>query len=90
MTDESVSDWNGIEIYTVGHSTRTLEQLVSLLRSFRVTLLVDVRSIPRSRRNPQFNGDSLGAALGPVGLEYLQIRRLGGLRRPRPDSPNAG
>jgi uncharacterized protein (DUF488 family) len=77
-------------IYTVGHSTRSLDELVALLRSFGVTTLVDVRTIPRSRHNPQFNTDALGPALGPHGLTYVHQPALGGLRKPRKDSLNAG
>jgi uncharacterized protein (DUF488 family) len=77
-------------IYTVGHSTRSLDELVALLRSFDVTTLVDVRTVPRSRHNPQFNTDALGPALRPHGLAYVHMPALGGLRKPRKDSPNAG
>ena len=74
--------WRGVRIYTIGHSTRTLDELVALLRAFDVSVLVDIRTIPRSRHNPQFNGDSLRAALrrGDVFATYI-FRELGGLRR---------
>ena len=55
--------WRGVRIYTIGHSTRTLDELVALLRTFGVSLLVDIRTIPRSRHNPQFNADSLRVSL---------------------------
>ncbi len=77
-------------IYTVGHSNRSLDELVALLRPFGVETLVDVRTVPRSRHNPQFNTDALGAALRPHGIAYLHQPALGGLRKPRKDSPNAG
>ena len=75
-------------ILTVGHSTRTLEEFVRLLKAHSVTLLVDVRTVPRSRRNPQFNRDTLPASLEEAGIGYVHIPELGGLRKPRPDSPN--
>jgi len=77
--------------YTIGHSRRSVEDLASLLREAGVTLLVDVRTIPRSRTNPQFNADTLPNALIPYGIGYRHIRKLGGLRGPRKDrqpSPN--
>jgi uncharacterized protein (DUF488 family) len=82
--------WRGVRIYTVGHSTRGLDELIALLRGFDVSLLVDIRTIPRSRHNPQFASDSLGRALPREGLRYLHLPRLGGLRRARKDSPNTG
>ncbi|MBI5546552.1 MAG: DUF488 family protein [Deltaproteobacteria bacterium] len=87
MTLES---WNRVQVYTVGHSTRTLEELIALLRAFHISTLVDIRTIPRSRHNPQFGIDSLPAALERRGLRYVHLPRLGGLRRARRDSPNAG
>jgi uncharacterized protein (DUF488 family) len=75
-------------IYTVGHSTRPIEDFIGLLDSFGVTCLVDVRTVPRSRRNPQFNKDSLPQALEPAGIRYTHFPELGGLRKPGPDSAN--
>jgi uncharacterized protein (DUF488 family) len=83
-------DWQGARVHTVGHSTRSLEELVDLLRAFDITILIDIRTIPRSRRNPQFNAEALEAELPARGIRYAQLKELGGLRRPRPDSPNAG
>jgi uncharacterized protein (DUF488 family) len=77
-------------IHTVGHSNRPLDEFVDLLRAHSVTLLVDVRKMPRSRSNPQFNIDALPDELNRVGINYLHLPGLGGLRRPRPDSPNGG
>lgn len=73
-------------IYTIGHSTRTLDELVELLRAFDVAVLADVRTIPRSRRNPQFNRDALPSSLETSGLDYVHLPKLGGLRRTRPGS----
>jgi len=67
-------------LYTIGHSTRSLDELIDILRGWSVTRLVDVRTIPRSRTNPQFNIDVLPKALGAAGLSYLQLAALGGRR----------
>ncbi len=77
-------------VLIIGHSTRTLEDFVLLLQAHGATQVVDVRTIPRSRRHPQFNRDTLPDALSAVGIGYLHMAGLGGLRRPRPDSPNTG
>jgi uncharacterized protein (DUF488 family) len=82
--------WSGLRIYTVGHSTRSLDELVALLRAFDVTVLVDIRTIPRSRHNPQFEGATLGAALRRRRLRYVHVPELGGLRHSRQGSPNMG
>ncbi len=73
---------------TVGHSTRQLEAFIELLRTHGVTCVVDVRTIPRSRHNPQFNRETLPDALTPAGIRYRHMPGLGGLRHPRPDSQN--
>lgn len=77
-------------VLTIGHSTRELETFIQLLKSNGVTVLVDIRTIPRSRHNPQFNGDTLPASLSNAGVGYRHMPGLGGLRHPRPDSPNQG
>jgi uncharacterized protein (DUF488 family) len=82
--------WRGVRLYTIGHSTRPLAELVNLLRSHDVSILADIRTIPRSRHNPQFNGDALQSELPRRDLRYVHLPALGGLRRARPDSPNAG
>jgi uncharacterized protein (DUF488 family) len=66
--------------YTIGHSTRTVEAFTDLLRASDIRLVVDVRSMPRSRTNPQFNGDSLSESLAPSQIGYAHIAALGGLR----------
>lgn len=76
-------------IFTIGHSTRPVEQFVALLAAHAVTLLVDVRTIPRSRHNPQFNSDALAATLAQHGIDYRHMASLGGLRKPLRDSINA-
>jgi len=75
-------------ILTVGHSTRTWEEFVELLRAHRVKRVVDVRSIPRSRHNPQFNRETLRTKLRAAKIGYVYLRKLGGRRYARRDSKN--
>jgi uncharacterized protein (DUF488 family) len=78
------------EAFTLGHSTQSLDALVQLLRDHGIEELWDVRVMPYSRRNPQFARDALAAALPRDGIRYVHAGTLGGFRRPRPDSENAG
>src|SRR3954454_8489805 len=78
------------DIFTVGHSTHSLDELVGLLRRHGVSALVDVRMYPRSRRMPHFNSDALSVSLPAEGISYLHVRELGGRRSPVPGSPNGG
>jgi len=75
---------------TIGHSNRPLPEFLEMLRAHRVDLLVDVRTMPRSRHNPQFNRDALPDSLAAAGIAYEHMPGLGGLRHARPDSPNTG
>ncbi len=75
---------------TIGHSTRALEDFIVLLKAHGVEQLIDVRTIPRSRHNPQFNADTLPAGLRAADIAYVHLKELGGLRYPRADSPNQG
>lgn len=75
-------------ILTIGHSTRELAAFVGLLQAHAVTCVADVRTVPRSRHNPQFNKETLPKALRGAGIAYEHMPGLGGLRRTRPDSPN--
>ena len=77
-------------IFTVGHSTRPIERFVALLKTHGSESLADIRTVPRSRRNPQFNADALAATLPNHEIEYVPLTALGGLRRPHKDSPNTG
>jgi uncharacterized protein (DUF488 family) len=86
----AAGDWRGVRIHTVGHSTRSLEELVALLRAAGVRVLADIRTIPRSRHNPQFNRETLGHALRSQRIRYVHIPALGGLRHARSGSPNTG
>ena len=78
------------EILTVGHSTRSMDEFLTLLQVHGVKCLADVRTIPRSRHNPQFNGDDLARALKEVGIVYSHMSELGGFRHARRDSINTG
>jgi uncharacterized protein (DUF488 family) len=77
-------------IHTIGHSTRTLDELVAMLRAYGVGVVADVRRFAGSRRLPHFNAENLVAELPKRGLEYLPYPELGGRRKPNPDSPNTG
>ena len=77
-------------IWTVGHSTRSLDDLVALLRAHGVTQLADIRTVPKSRRHPHFARDALAASLPAAGIAYRHFASLGGLRKPRRDSRNTG
>ena len=77
-----------VAVLTIGHSTRTLAEFVSLLQAHGVARLVDVRTIPRSRHNPQFNKETLPGELRSAGIAYQHIGGLGGLRHARRDSAN--
>lgn len=83
-------DWRNVRLDTLGHSTRSLDELALLLSSFGITILADIRTIPRSRHNPQFNREALRSSLEARGVTYVHLPELGGLRRARPDSPNGG
>ena len=75
---------------TVGHSTRPIEAFIELLVAHGVTQLIDIRTVPRSRHNPQFNEDALPAPLAAANIGYAHASGLGGFRPTTPDSPNAG
>lgn len=85
---EARTGQNPSTLFTIGHSTRSLEELVEILKAHGVRALVDVRTVPRSRRVPQFNAETLGRDLAGRQIEYLPLPALGGLRKPRPDSAN--
>jgi uncharacterized protein (DUF488 family) len=76
--------------FTVGHSTRPIDEFIFLLTSHDVSRLVDVRTIPRSRTNPQFNKDVLPVSLSNANITYVHQPELGGLRKPKPNSLNRG
>ncbi len=77
-----------LTVLTIGHSTRTLTEFIDLLKAYAVTLVVDVRTVPRSRHNPQFNKETLPDKLKLEEVKYIHLAELGGLRRPSSDSMN--
>jgi len=77
-------------IYTVGHSTRSLDEFLALLDGHGIRTLADVRTVPKSRRHPQFVREALAESLDRAGVRYVHLPQLGGLRRPRRASPNDG
>ena len=77
-------------VLTIGHSTRTIEEFIALLQAHAVTRVVDVRTVPRSRHNPQFNRETLPVSLQPAGIGYVHVAELGGLRHTTRDSINIG
>jgi uncharacterized protein (DUF488 family) len=79
-----------VDIWTIGHSTRSIEDFSALLTENRVEAIADIRRIPGSRRYPHFGREALADALAARGLGYEHFLELGGRRRPRPDSPNTG
>jgi len=76
--------------HTIGHSTRASDELVGVLKAHGIARLADVRSVPRSRRQPHFSIERLPAALALVDIAYRHFPQLGGMRKPRPDSTNTG
>ena len=81
--------WPAGTVFTVGHSTLPIERFLAVLGAYGIEQLADVRTVPRSRRNPQFGADALRSSLAASGIAYVPLGALGGLRKPRPDSPNA-
>jgi len=79
-----------LTIFTIGHSTRLLSEFIELLQANGVKRLIDIRTLPRSRHNPQFNREALGPTLRKSGIAYVHLKKLGGLRHAKPDSPNLG
>jgi len=78
-----------VTVLTVGHSNRSIEDFLALLRSHEVVRLVDIRTVPKSRYNAQFNTDALAGSLADAGMEYVHLAALGGLRHPKKDSINS-
>ena len=80
----------GLTIFTIGHSTRPIDHFIQLLEANAVRQVIDIRTIPRSRHNPQFDSTALAASLRAAQIRYVQLKELGGLRHARPDSINLG
>jgi uncharacterized protein (DUF488 family) len=79
-----------LRIYTIGHSTRPIAEFIKILEIYQIQQVVDIRTIPRSRHNPQYNRETLPNSLAESKIEYMHIAGLGGLRHPHPDSINLG
>lgn len=77
-------------IHTIGHSTRTIDEFIDLLRAHGIGQLVDIRTVPRSRHNPQFAQDALSLSLATAGIAYVYLKDLGGLRPKQANSKNTG
>jgi len=84
------TQWPEGTIFTVGHSTLPIEQFLAVLKAYRIERLVDIRTLPRSRRNPQFERTALADSLSSECVDYVHLPALGGLRHPRKESPNTG
>jgi uncharacterized protein (DUF488 family) len=82
--------WPKGAIFTIGHSTLPIERFVAALQTYSIERVADIRTIPRSRHNPQFNDTALADSLEARHLDYVHMKALGGLRHPRKDSPNTG
>jgi uncharacterized protein (DUF488 family) len=79
-----------LHIFTIGHSTKPIEEFIQVLTAYGIKEIVDVRTIPKSRHNPQFNSDILADSLRGAGIGYTHMKGLGGLRHTKKDSPNKG
>lgn len=77
-------------IYTIGHSSRSIEEFIELLKAHEIKKVIDIRTIPKSRHNPQFNQEELKASLKKAKIGYRHLKELGGLRHARKDSINTG
>lgn len=88
VRDKSRRNPRRVTLWTVGHSTRSLDDFIALLQAHGIRRLVDVRTIPRSRHNPQFNKDQLPESVKPAGIQYVHMPALGGLRHACRDSVN--
>lgn len=89
MNDTDRAD-QALTVFTIGHSTRAIEEFIELLQANGVTQLIDIRTVPRSRHNPQFEQTALQKSLPAVGIDYVYMKDLGGLRPKVSDSVNLG
>jgi uncharacterized protein (DUF488 family) len=88
LKDICLAKESGLTVFTIGHSIRTLDEFEELLKTYSVTMIVDVRTVPRSRHNPQFNKETLPNTLKKHDIKYIHMLEIGGLRRPKHDSIN--
>jgi uncharacterized protein (DUF488 family) len=84
------AQWPDGAIFTIGHSTMPADHFIAILKAYGIRTLADIRTIPRSRHNPQFNEQTLPESLRREHIDYTHMAALGGLRHPRKDSPNGG
>ena len=77
-------------VFTIGHSTHPVDEFIEMLRAFNIEQLIDVRTVAKSRHNPQFNQDILAESLRDVNIDYVHAKALGGLRHAKKDSMNTG
>jgi uncharacterized protein (DUF488 family) len=77
-------------LLTIGHSSRPFDEFLRMLKAHSVALVADVRTVPKSRHNPQYGQDIMSVRLSESGVDYVHLKELGGLRRPRPESINTG
>jgi uncharacterized protein (DUF488 family) len=85
-----IANWPAGVVFTLGHSTLPIDRFIALLRAYGIERLVDIRTMPRSRHNPQFNGAVLANTLSAEGIDFVHIQALGGLRHAHKDSLNTG
>jgi uncharacterized protein (DUF488 family) len=85
----TLSGIHELTVYTIGHSTKSLEEFINILKTFKIFLVVDVRTVPHSKHNAQFNKTPLAETLKVEGIKYIHLPELGGLRRPQVDSMNS-
>jgi uncharacterized protein (DUF488 family) len=90
MPDGMSRHWEPGTVFTIGHSTHPIEEFVDILKAYEIGTLVDVRTVPHSRHNPQFGQDALMQSMESAGIAYRYMKDLGGLRKARKDSPNMG
>ncbi len=88
--EKNAAKRENLRIFTIGHSNRPMEEFLRLLDAHGVRRVADIRTIPRSRHNPQFNAEALAASLSSAGIDYVPIKELGGLRHAKSDSINTG
>src|SRR3989304_2731033 len=81
MVEHQNNDMGEKQIFTIGHSTRSFDELVKILKYYNIGVLADIRHFPRSRRNPQFNKEALEIKLPESGIQYIWIESLGGFRK---------
>lgn len=87
MGDKKIKE-AALVIYTIGHSTRTIEEFIAILKAYHIQLLADIRTMPGSRRVPQFNEENMKPALEKAGIHYIHLKKLGGLRHTTKESAN--